>query len=119
MAEISDSLLDSLSQQIVVGSVVFSFEQFKESIQDKSAELGLSLQQSVTNTLDSTTSEIKHWLKVNAELFDENVISLDDFVTMKYREMRVARCLINTRVLLNEFDEVFVVIKNSDFGSSF
>lgn len=35
---------------------------------------------------------------------------------MKYRSIKIARCLINVRVILNEFDDYFSVVKNSTYG---
>lgn len=44
-------------------------------------------------------------------------MSLEDFVLMKYREIKISRCLINTRLLLNEFDEILTIMKQTSYGS--
>lgn len=51
------------------------------------------------------------------QLFNESIVSFEDFVQMKYREIKVSRCLMNTRLLLNEFDEVLTIMKQSSYGN--
>ena len=50
-------------------------------------------------------------------MFNEPISTLHEFTQMKYRSIKVARCLINVRVILNEFDDYFGVVKNSTYGT--
>lgn len=36
---------------------------------------------------------------------------------MKYREITISRSLINTRLLLNEYDEIMIIMRKSTYGS--
>lgn len=51
------------------------------------------------------------------QLFNESIVDFIDFVTMKYREIAISKCLIATRLLLNEFDEIMCIMKSSTYGS--
>ena len=117
LTELSENKMQNLVPHLTIGSVVFSFDEFKESIRNGSQELALTVQASIVKHLDEATSSVKEWLKQNGTFFDENVINLRDFVLMKFRSLRVARSLINIRVMLNEFDSVYVIVRNSDLSS--
>src|SRR3990167_1357828 len=50
------------------------------------------------------------------QLFNEPIVTLHEFTQMKYRSLKISRCLIGARILLNEFDDFFNVVKNSTYG---
>jgi hypothetical protein len=106
----------SLGNNLIVGSIEFSLERLKTTV-DKSAAIKLkSLQVAVVKTIENKTMEAKGWIKAQADLFNESIVSFKDFVQMKYREIKVARQVMDTRILLNEFDEILNIIKASQYG---
>ena len=52
LTELSEVKMQNLVPHLTIGSVVFSFEQFKESIRNGSQELAVTLQSSIVKHLD-------------------------------------------------------------------
>lgn len=116
MGNILEMIENSLGNHLIVGSIEFSLERLKTTL-DKSTAVKLkSLQIEAIKTIEAKTQSAKVWIKTQSDLFNESIVSFKDFVQMKYKEIRVARQLIDTRILLNEFDEILSVIKANQFG---
>jgi hypothetical protein len=116
MGTILELIESQLGNQLIVGSIEFSLEKLKSAVEKAEAAKLKALQTVAIKTIEKKTLAAKWWIKAQADLFNESIVSFKDFVQMKYKEIKVAKQLMDTRVLLNEFDEILNVIKNSQYG---
>jgi hypothetical protein len=113
---ILETIESSLNTHLIVGSVDFSLEKLKTIVEQSASQKLKNLQLAAIKNIETLAIAAKGWIKVQAELFNESIVSFKDFIRMKYREIKIARQLMDTRILLNEFDEILTVVKASPFG---
>ena len=68
MTKILEEVLDKLTNQSASGTVVFSFEQMKQSIEEHYALTQRGMQEASVKHVESVVKKIKDWLKFNAEV---------------------------------------------------
>lgn len=116
MGTVLETVETTLGNHLIVGSVDFSLEKLKTTVEKSASNRLKTLQLKAIKNIEAKMVAAKSWIKSQSELFNESIVSFKDFVQMKHREIKIAKNLIDTRVLLNEFDEILNVIKASQFG---
>ena len=113
-----EELVDSgLQSHMIVGPLIFSFDKIKSQIASTTGAIIKEIEEDTVAMILGTIGKMRDWLRSSNELLGAQVSSLFEYVKLTYHVVKMSRQVVNTKVLLNEFDDIYHAIKQSSIGA--